>query len=97
MRLPEDKKLVRVMFTYEDGSTYTLDETNSVNFQNNIKSTSVLSVRGNHYFAPVEWDDKGHIGEIILDAIEAYVNAGCPNNENFTASEWVGDYVKNNL
>jgi hypothetical protein len=54
MRLPEDKKLVAVTFTYENGETYTLNEENSLNFQNNIKSTSVLSVRG-HVFAPVDW------------------------------------------
>lgn len=56
MRLPEDKKLVAVKYTYEDGSEYVLDEKNALNFQNNIKSTSVLSVRGSHYFAPVEWE-----------------------------------------
>jgi len=56
MRLPEDKKLVAVKYTFEDGSEYVLDEKNALNFQNNIKSTSVLSVRGNHYFAPVEWE-----------------------------------------
>ncbi len=97
MRLPDDKKLVHVTYIYEDGSVFTLNEENAFNFQNNIKSTSILSVRGNHYFAPVDWNEKGDIGGIILDAIEAYVNAGCPNNENCTASEWVKDYVKNNL
>lgn len=97
MRLPEDKKLVHVTYMYEDGSVFSLDKENALNFQNNIKSTSILSVRGNHQFAPVDWNEKGHIGGIIFDAIEAYVNAGCPNNEVMTASEWVEDYVKDNV
>jgi len=69
MRLPEDKKLVAVKYTYEDGSVFTLNEENALNFQNNIKSTSILSVRGNHYFAPVDWNIELE-SEKIQEAIE---------------------------
>ena len=57
MNLPnsKDKKLVSVTFTYEGGETYTLDEKNSLNFQNNMDATSIMGIRG-HIFAPVDWE-----------------------------------------
>lgn len=58
MKLPQDKKLVRVEYTYEDGSKYYLDEENSENFRKNIDSASSLcNTRSYWSFLPVEWQE----------------------------------------
>ena len=54
--LPQDKKLTKVVYTYDDGSTYMLDENNSSNLQKNMNlSGGIMATRSYITFAPVEW------------------------------------------
>jgi hypothetical protein len=55
MRLPENKKLVKVTFQYEDGSIFVTNEESSLNFQENLNATGTMALRG-HNFKPVEWE-----------------------------------------
>lgn len=56
--LPRDKKLVRVEYTYADGSKYYLDEQNSQNYDSNMNmAAGILATRSYLKFAPIEWQD----------------------------------------
>lgn len=57
MNLPIDKKLVKVEFTYNDGSKYSLDELNSEKYNKNIEATGLMALRG-HVFNKVEWNSE---------------------------------------
>lgn len=78
--LPQNKKLKKVSFVYEDESTYLLDEKNSEAFQKNMDATSIIAVRSYNPFLPVEWiiangeEDKpkwlnSHITKRILEIL----------------------------
>lgn len=58
MMLPKDKKLVRVEYTYEDGTKFFLDKENSQNYDSNMGiAAGILSTRSYIKFATVEWEE----------------------------------------
>lgn len=56
MNLP-DKKLIEVNYKYEDGTDYFIAGDDLKNYQENMKATAFMAIRG-HKFKPVNWNEK---------------------------------------
>ena len=59
MELPENKKLIRVIYEYEDES-YELTDNYLKNFLDNIEDAGVLALTGRVVFKEVQWTKRSN-------------------------------------